>query len=157
TGICIIHETHRGCFSFHAVSLVPYLEKFPEMELAGDFLHFCVVSESMLQGQETILNKIIPHISHIHARIGFEQGPQVNDPTAQEWAEHINIFSGWWNRIVETKFERGWREFRSPRSLGPRHTCRLPKSRLPLSNQWNNNKTMMDALKADIPNHITQL
>ena len=48
TGIPIFHETHRGRFSFHAATLIPYLRKFPEMELVGDFSHFCTVSESML-------------------------------------------------------------------------------------------------------------
>ena len=33
TGIPIFHETHRGRFSFHAATLIPYLRKFPEMEL----------------------------------------------------------------------------------------------------------------------------
>jgi hypothetical protein len=105
TGIRILHETHRAD-SFHAASLIPYLEKFPEIELVGDFSHFCVVSESLLQNQPDILDKIIPHVSHIHARIGYSQGPQVNDPFAPEWANHFSVFDGWWNEIIKRKKKR---------------------------------------------------
>jgi hypothetical protein len=94
-GIRILHETHRGRFSFHAATLIPYLNKFPEIELVGDFSHFCTVSESMLEDQEDILQQIIPHVSHIHARVGFEQGPQVNNPEAPEWESHLNKFIEW--------------------------------------------------------------
>ena len=43
SGIPIYHETHRGRFSFHASTLLSYLNKFPDLELVGDFSHFCVV------------------------------------------------------------------------------------------------------------------
>lgn len=158
TGIRVIHETHRGRFSFHAATLVPYLEKFPEMELAADFSHFCTVSESMLQDQAAILDKIIPHVSHIHARIGFEQGPQVNDPNAPEWAEHLNTFVEWWKKIIETKVKKGWKKFTITPEFGPPpYMPVLPNSKLPLSNQWHNNKTMMDILKKVMPDHIQKV
>lgn len=78
--IPVYHEIHRGRFTFHSATTLTYLEKFPQLKLVGDLSHWCVVSESMLQDQEHILNKIIPHIKHIHARVGFEQTPQVNHP-----------------------------------------------------------------------------
>ena len=51
TGILIVHETHRGRFSFHANTLLSYLERFPDVKLAADFSHWCTVSESMLNDQ----------------------------------------------------------------------------------------------------------
>ena len=148
TGIKIMHETHRGRFSFHAASLIKYLEKFPEMELVGDFSHFCTVSESMLQNQEHILNKIIPHVSHIHARVGFEQGPQVNDPEAPEWLNHSEIFLIWWNKILQDKILQGYKKFTITPEYGPApYMPSLPINKKPLSNQWNNNLKMMVDLK----------
>jgi hypothetical protein len=136
TGVRILHETHRGRFSFHAASLLPYLNKFPEMELVGDFSHFCTVSESMLEDQETIINQIIPFVSHIHARVGFEQAPQVNNPAAPEWNNHVNQFIQWWQAIVI-----------SP-EFGPEPYMPVqPFSQIPLSNQWDNNVYMMNILK----------
>jgi sugar phosphate isomerase/epimerase len=147
-GIKIMHETHRGRFSFHAATLIKYLEKFPEIELVGDFSHFCTVSESLLENQEHIINKIIPHISHLHARVGFEQGPQVNDPEAPEWNQHLKIFMQWWNKVIEQKKENGWEQFTITPEYGPSPYMPVtPYNKMNLSDQWTNNINMMNKLK----------
>lgn len=151
TGIRILHETHRGRFSFHAASLLPYLKKFPEMELVADFSHFCAVSESLLQYQEDIIQQIIPHVSHIHARIGHEQGPQVNDPAAPEWQNHFTRFESWWQSIIAAKEKQGWTNFTITPEHGPfPYMPQAPYSKHPLSNQWHNNVYIMNRLKATI-------
>ena len=148
TGVRILHETHRGRFSFHAATLIPYLKKFPEIELVGDFSHFCTVSESMLQDQEENIRQIIPHVSHIHARIGWEQGPQVNDPSAEEWETHFTIFSAWWKKIVQLKAQKGWKYFTITPEFGPApYMPAEPFTKRPLSQQWDNNIYMMNQLK----------
>jgi hypothetical protein len=148
TGVRILQETHRGRFSFHAATLIPYLKKFPEMELVGDFSHFCTVSESMLQDQEEIIRQIIPHVSHIHARIGWEQGPQVNDPSAEEWETHFTIFSAWWKKIVQLKEQKGWKYFTITPEFGPApYMPSEPFTKRPLSQQWDNNMYMKNQLK----------
>jgi hypothetical protein len=70
------------------------------MKLVGDFSHWCNVSESMLDDQQHILKRIIPHIGHIHARVGYEHGPQVNDPFAPDWKQHLELFTSWWKEIL---------------------------------------------------------
>ena len=150
-GIRILHETHRGRFSFHAATLIPYLNKFPEIELVGDFSHFCTVSESMLEDQEDILQQIIPHVSHIHARVGFEQGPQVNNPAAPEWESHLNKFIGWWQQIIDYKKSKGDTLFTISPEFGPDPYMPVqPFTKEPLSNQWENNVFMMQHLKSRI-------
>lgn len=147
-GIRILHETHRGRFSFHAATLLPFLKKFPGMELVGDFSHFCTVSESMLEDQENILQQIIPHVSHIHARVGFEQGPQVNNPTAPEWESHLNKFIGWWQQIIDYKKSIGDTLFTISPEFGPDPYMPVqPFTKEPLSNQWDNNVFMKNTLK----------
>jgi sugar phosphate isomerase/epimerase len=148
TGVRILHETHRGRFSFHAASLLPYLKKFPELELVGDFSHFCTVSESLLQDQEEIIQQIIPHVSHIHARVGHEQGPQVNDPQAPEWQNHFHWFVAWWQEMVLTKEEKGWQQITITPEFGPfPYMPQAPYTKQPLSNQWDTNVYMMNTLK----------
>lgn len=147
TGIRILHETHRGRFSFHAATLLPYLQKFPELELVGDFSHFCVVSESLLQNQVEILSKVIPQVSHIHARIGYNQGPQVNDPFAPEWDNHMKVFEGWWKEIIHQKKEQGWQAFNITPEFGPApYMPAMPFTLQPLGNQWEINVKMKDSL-----------
>lgn len=148
TGVRILHETHRGRFSFHTVSLLPYLKKFPEMELVGDFSHFCLVSESLLQDQEEILKQIIPHVSHIHARVGSEQAPQVNDLFAPEWENNLNHFTNWWQDIIAHKVKQGWKNFTITPEHGPfPYMPETPHTKLPLSNQWETNKLLKEKLK----------
>lgn len=151
TGVRILHETHRGRFSFHAASLIPYLKKFPELELVGDFSHFCTVSESMLQDQTEIIEQIIPHISHIHARVGFEQAPQVNDPFAPEWENHFALFEGWWQQIIDYKKEKGCMHFTITPEFGPfPYMPTEPYTQRSLGNQWEINCKMMHYLKAKL-------
>lgn len=148
TGIRILHETHRGRFSYHAASLLPYLQKFPEMELVGDFSHFCTVSESMLEEQEEMIQQIIPHIAHIHARVGHEQGPQVNDPFAPEWENHFKIFEKWWETILQHKEQKNTQTFSITPEFGPLpYMPSMPYTKQPLSNQWDLNIKMMHHLK----------
>ncbi len=148
TGVRILHETHRGRFSFHAASLIPYLKKFPEMELVGDFSHFCTVSESMLHDQQEIISQIIPHVSHIHARIGHEQAPQVNDPFAPEWQNHFSLFEKWWQQIIQYKKQRGVKEIAITPEFGPApYMPALPFTQQPIGNQWEINFKIMQRLK----------
>jgi len=147
----ILHETHRGRFSFHASTLIPYLKRFPEMELVGDFSHFCTVSESMLSDQQDIIHQIIPHVAHIHARIGFEQAPQVNDPSAPEWKEHVEQYFVWWKNILMHKKKSGTTLFTITPEFGPEPYMPVtPFTKIPLSNQWNNNTYMLQLLKENI-------
>lgn len=148
TGIRVLHETHRGRFSFHAATLLKYLDKFPAMELVGDFSHFCVVSESMLDDQEAIMAKIIPHVAHIHARIGYEQGPQVNNPFAPEWSGHLNIFINWWKMILEDKQSKKQHNITVTPESGPvPYMPTAPFTKRPLADQWEVNLLTMKFLK----------
>ena len=147
----ILHETHRGRFSFHAATLLQYLKRFPEMELVGDFSHFCTVSESMLSDQQEIIHQIFPHVAHIHARIGFEQGPQVNDPSAPEWKDHVEQFLNWWKSMLILKKKAGSPLFTITPEFGPEPYMPVsPFSKIPLSNQWDNNVFMLQLLKENI-------
>lgn len=147
-GIRILHETHRSRFSFHAASLLPYLQKFPELELVGDFSHFTVVSESLLEDQQEILERIIPHVAHIHARVGYEEGPQVNDPSAPEWDKHFAVFTSWWERIIAHQKSIDRKQIAITPEFGPKpYMPAMPYTEAPLCNQWNANVYVMNRLK----------
>lgn len=147
TGIRVVHETHRGRFSFHLATLIPYLYHFPELELTGDFSHFCVVSESLLEDQQELLETILPHITHLHARIGFSQAPQVNDPFAPEWADTLETYIGWWERVIRYRKTTGDTHFTITPEFGPvPYMPVLPYTQQPLSDQWTINRKMKDLL-----------
>lgn len=151
TGIRIIHETHRGRFSHHAYSLLPYIEKYQNIELTADFSHFCVGSESLLEDQEEIIEKIIPKCGYIHARVGFDQAAQVNHPFAPEWQPTLKRFVSWWQKIIDVAKTRGEDTFYICPEFGPTpYMPALPFTRQPVANQWDINYEMMQYLRNNL-------
>jgi sugar phosphate isomerase/epimerase len=148
SGIPVLHEIHRGRFTFHGKTLLPYFKVFPELKLTGDFSHWCTVSESMLQDQADVLEAVLPYIKHLHARIGFEQGPQVNDPFAPEWENHMETFIGWWQQVIaKQKAEQNPLLTITP-EFGPGpYMPMMPYTREPLSDQHLINNKMKQVLK----------
>lgn len=150
SGTRILHETHRGRFTFHATGLLPYLQKFPEMELVADLSHWCTVSESLLQDQAAVLENIIPYVAHIHARIGYEHGPQVSDPFAPEWKNHLDTFIEWWKQILTHQSDRGKKKFTICPEAGPSpYMPALPFTCQPIGNQWKINASIKELLKKE--------
>ncbi len=149
TGIRVVHETHRGKFTFAAHVTQQYLLAKPDLRIGADFSHWCNVAESLLDDQGAALNLAISRADHIHARVGFAEGPQVPDPRAEEWGEVLNKHLGWWDRIVDRARGEG-REFLciTP-EFGPYpYMTILPGSRQPIANQWDINVFMMKLLRA---------
>ncbi len=151
TGVRIIHETHRGRFTHHAASLLPYLQKYPGLELNADFSHFCAVSESLLEDQEEVLDRIIPATRYIHSRVGHDQSAQVNHPFAPEWETNLNRFLSWWQKIIDQARERGETVFHICPEFGPApYMPALPFTHQPVSDQWQINLDMMHCLKTSL-------
>ncbi|WP_339723566.1 sugar phosphate isomerase/epimerase [Maribacter stanieri] len=147
--IPIYHEIHRGRFTFHSTTTLAYLEKYPDLKLVGDLSHWCVTSESMLQDQEYILQKIFPRIKHIHARVGFEQSPQINNPFAPEWEDNLKQFTVWWQQIINE--HQNMEEFTITPEFGPYpYMPQTPFNQMPLANQQELNIEMRDYLKRKI-------
>jgi hypothetical protein len=108
------------------------------------------VSESLLQDQEEIIQQIIPRVTHIHARIGQEQAPQVNDPFAPEWSGHMKVFLNWWKQMIIHRQKRNLPVTITP-EFGPApYMPTLPYSQLPTSDQWMVNIKIRDVIKNEI-------
>ena len=151
SGIPIWHEIHRGRFSFHLKTLLSYIDIYPNLTLVADFSLFCVVSESNLQDQHDLLVKIYPNINHIHARIGFEQSPQVNHPFAPEWKNHVTQFVHWWQEIIALQDKKKDATFTITPEFGPfPYMPQEPFTQKPLSNQWEINLEMKKYLQQNL-------
>ena len=147
-GIPIWHEIHRGRFSFHLKTLLTYLKAFPKLKLVADLSHFCVVSESDLSDQQELLTQIYPNIQHIHARVGFEQSPQVNHPFAPEWKKHLDCYTTWWTEISQLQMQNGAAQLTITPEFGPfPYMPQAPFTQQPLSDQWEVNRLMKKYLQ----------
>jgi sugar phosphate isomerase/epimerase len=148
TGIPIVHETHRGKFSFALHIARQYLEKIPDLELGLDLSHWCNVAESLLQDQQDALNIALSRTRHIHARVGYAEGPQITDPRLPEWEEAMNFHLSCWDKVVES-FRQNSRECLTiTPEFGPYpYMLHLPFTQMPVANQWEINLYIKDLLK----------
>lgn len=148
SGIPIWHEIHRGRFSFHLKTLLTYTEKYPDLQLIADFSHFCVVSESDLSDQQDLFVQLFPKIKHIHARVGFEQSPQVNNPFAPEWKKHLDQYVTWWKGIIQLKQQLKHSKLSITPEFGPYpYMPQMPFTKEPLADQIQLNLDMKNYLQ----------
>jgi sugar phosphate isomerase/epimerase len=148
SGVKIVHETHRGKFSFNARVTADFLRDDPELRIAADFSHWCVVSESFLEDQEEAVSLAISRTDHIHARVGYPEGPQISDPRAPEWKRAMDTHIGWWDRIVENHRKKGTAVLTIAPEFGPPlYMPVLPYTGMPITNQWDVNVYMMNLLR----------
>jgi hypothetical protein len=144
TGINVV----RGKFTFAAHITEQFLLADSDLRIGADFSHWCNVAESLLENQESALSLAISRADHIHARVGFSEGPQIPDPRAAEWTDVLNRHLGWWDRIVDRARTEG-REFLciTP-EFGPYpYMTILPNSKSPIADQWDINVFMMKLLR----------
>ena len=148
TGITIAHETHRGRLGYSPQMLAQFLNVRKQFCITADFSHWVCVTESMLENFSEIVDEAILRSKHIHARVGFEEGPQVPDPRAPEWEYALNHFLQWWDKIVEVNAADGYKILPLTTEFGPKpYMPAIPFSKLPVADQFEINCFMKGLLK----------
>jgi sugar phosphate isomerase/epimerase len=147
TGITIVHETHRGKALFAAHVSKQYLDKAPDIRLTLDISHWCNVHESLLQDQASVVDDALSRTNHIHSRVGHQEGPQVNDPRADEWKDVVLAHLQWWDKVVANN-RRAGRDTTITTEFGPpTYMPVLPYTQQPVASQWDINVHMLNLLK----------
>lgn len=147
TGIPIIHETHRGKFSFAAHITKQFLQNIPGLRITLDISHWCNTAESLLHDQQEAVDLAISRTDHIHARVGFAEGPQIPDPRDPEWNDALQFHLQCWDKIIELKKANGQPVTITP-EFGPHpYMMNLPFTKQPVSDQWDINEHMMNLLR----------
>ncbi|MEY2465707.1 MAG: hypothetical protein QOD03_228 [Verrucomicrobiota bacterium] len=106
-GITASFETHRSRSFFNPWTTRDILLQLPELKLTCDFSHWCVVCERLIDTEPDILALCIERAHHIHARVGYDQGPQVPHPAAPEYRHALEAHECWWTAIWHTQLARG--------------------------------------------------
>jgi Xylose isomerase-like TIM barrel len=148
TGVPFTAETHRGRATYSLIETIRYLKEIPELLLTTDVSHWMVVHESDLSNQAANLALALPHTRHIHARVGYEEGPQVSDPRAAEWQKHLENHMRIWQKIVDhcKKLDMEYLTI-TPEFGPPNYTHTLPHSNKPVSDPWEINLAMKELLE----------
>ena len=149
TGVKIIHETHRGKFSFAVHTTQQYLNHFDTLRLGLDISHWCNVAESLLADQKEEVSLALSRTDHIHARVGFQEGPQIPDPRVPEWEDVLEQHLIWWDTVVEAFKCRNEDFVTMTPEFGPFPYMQIhPATKMPLADQWDLNLYMKDLLSS---------
>lgn len=133
----VAHETHRGRILFNPWVTRDLVQHFENLHLVCDLSHWVCVCERLIDSEIEIIRLCARHCAHLHARVGYEQGPQVPDPRAPEYVRHVETHERWWDIIWDAQASSGQRFSTLTPEFGPPdylHT--LPFSRKPVADLW---------------------
>ncbi len=141
-GTTITLETHRGRPTHNPWILRDLLKELPELKLNCDFSHFCVVTERLVLDEDPgMLELFASRAHHLHARVGYPQGPQVPDPRAPEYGDALAAHERWWDVIWSSQRERGFEFSTITPEFGPDGYLQCaPYSLEPVADLWEINQ-----------------
>lgn len=148
-GIACSFETHRSRSLFNPWITLEILQRLPELRLTCDFSHWVVVMERQLDDDWDVVLEVARHAHHIHARVGYDQGPQVPHPAAPEYASALASHQRYWEAIWTMQRDSGFACTTMTPEFGPDgylHT--MPFTREPVADLWEINSWMGQTEKA---------
>lgn len=103
----VCFETHRSRSLFNPWITRDILNALPRLRLTCDFSHWCCVCERLIDNEPEVLALCAERATHIHARVGYDQGPQVPHPAAPEFRTAVEAHERWWAAIWRAQESRG--------------------------------------------------
>lgn len=144
-GITISFETHRSRSLFNPWITRQIVDLLPGIRLTCDFSHWCVVCERLIDSELDIIQTIAANAFHIHARVGYDQGPQVPNPAAPEYAHCLAAHQKWWEIIWSAQYKRRFSTTTMTPEFGPDgYLHLLPFTQAPVADLWEINRWMAD-------------
>ena len=99
-------ETHRGRSLYSPWQTQYYVEQIPKLRLTLDMSHWYVVCEGLQAPDFALIKSFAPRVDHIHARVGYDQGPQVPTPYANTYLPFFERHMECWQHIWRDQRER---------------------------------------------------
>jgi sugar phosphate isomerase/epimerase len=142
-GVTVSFETHRSRAFFNPWVTDRIVKQLPQIKLTCDYSHWCVVCERLMDSELDVLERLSSHALHIHARVGYEQGPQVPHPAAPEYQYALRAHQSWWEMIwqQQVKCERSLTTM-TPEFGPDGYLQEHPYSREPVGDLWEINRWM---------------
>lgn len=107
-GIVLSVETHRSRCLYSPWVTREVLRQLPDLRLTCDFSHWCCVCERLvLEEEPALLALCAARAHHFHARVGYDQGPQVPHPGAPEYASALDAHERWWDVLWDAQERAG--------------------------------------------------
>lgn len=133
-GVPFSHETHRQRYFATPWQTRHILQQFPALRITSDFSHWVCVCERLLPDMGETIALAARHCHHLHARVGYAEGPQVPDPSAPEYAPHLAAHEAWWEEIWQSQRSRGFvYSTLTPEFGPPPYLQTLPHTNVPVA------------------------
>ncbi|MBT8439112.1 MAG: sugar phosphate isomerase/epimerase [Gammaproteobacteria bacterium] len=117
--IQVSFETHRSRSFFNPWTTARICRQLPDLNLTFDFSHWCVVCERLMDTEIDIIEELAPRALHIHARVGYDQGPQVPDPRHTRYSHELQRHQAWWKLLWLAMVKRGMTSLTMTPEFGP--------------------------------------
>lgn len=137
-GVPVGHETHRGRLLFTPWDTAYYLKRFDALKIVADYSHWVNVCERLPDDQADALALANARAVHVHGRVGYEEGPQVPDPAAPEYARHLAWHEQQW-AAIKAHHEKAGAAFMTftPEYGPPGYLHTLPHTNVPVADLWS--------------------
>ena len=142
-------ETHRSRSTFHPWVTRDILNAVPDLNITCDFSHWCCVTERLVMNDNpALLTFMADRCHHMHARIGYDQGPQVPDPRAPEYKQAVDSHRSWWESIWKIQQRKGFTDITMTPEFGTDGYLHLePFTQKPVADLWEINCWMASELR----------
>jgi sugar phosphate isomerase/epimerase len=152
-------ETHRSRSLYHPVRTRELLAELPPIELTLDFSHWCVVTERLVLDElPDVLALCAERTLHVQPRIGYDQGAQVPDPRAPEYASAVDAHLRWWQAIWEGQRRREFDTVTLTPEFGPDGYLQCePFTRRPVADLWELNVWTADRLRREFRKWLSSI
>ncbi len=147
-GIEPYYETHRARPMFNPFRTVKLLEALPDIWITADFAHWLPVVDRLPYDLADLFEFCAIRTGHLHARIGYDKGPQVPDPRDPVWDAYTEIHESWWDLCVQGAKDRGETLAITP-EFGPfPYLLNMPHTETPIADVTEVVAWMRDRLRA---------
>ncbi|MBL8133819.1 MAG: sugar phosphate isomerase/epimerase [Anaerolineae bacterium] len=136
-GVPVGHETHRGRILFTPWTTAAFLRQFERLRITADYSHWVNVCERLPDDEADALALANRRAVHIHGRVGYEEGPQVPDPAAPEYAAQLAWHERQWQAIRSAHEQAGPPVLTFTPEYGPpNYLHTLPHTHVPVADLW---------------------
>ena len=144
-------ELHRSRITYSPWITREIIAELPDLPLTIDFSHWCCVAERLVMDHEPeLLVNLAKQTHHIHARVGYDQGPQVPDPRAPEYQQEVRSHLHWWKTIWSNLQTTGKEEFTTTPEFGTDgYLQQEPYTQEPVANLWEINCWMAERVRSE--------
>ncbi len=145
-GVAACFETHRARPLYNPWTTHALLDALPDLRLTADLSHWMAVIDRWPDDCMDLFHEAARRAGHLHARIGYREGPQIGHPGDPAWADHLQLHRAWWTTAVEAARARGETMTVSPEFGPPPYMVKQPFSGEPIADLVEVNAVMRDTL-----------